>query len=201
MMEDRREPVARYVVFADGAVQRRFAEVAESTYQDLARLDEWAGPSTLELPDTERSHERRGLLRRASRETPVETLAVTSGLAAAGETGRDVPARIAAMGGCAAERDLSATMGRVVLELVRDLAGAAVGEQREHLAYRQTQRLAAELQALRVVLSEVGCQQPEGCVHLRPPEQWGRRVEDVEVAEVRAVLLELAERAESGANH
>lgn len=194
MTTDRRRPVARYVLFSDQAAQDRFAQMAEAAFQDLARLDQWAGQVSLELSAERKATPRRGLLRRTGAvERPRETLIVTGALAAAGEAGRDVPARVEAIGGCAAERKLAATMGRVVVELVRDLADVPVGEQRAHPAYRQTLRLAAELQALHALLAAVGCQPPFGCVRPRPPEQWGRRIEDVEITEVQAVLLEIAE--------
>lgn len=193
MTEDRRKPVARYVLFADAADHDRFAELAEASYQDLARLDQWTGKATLILSAPETVTTRKGLLRRAvQEELPPETVTVTAALAAAGETARDVPARIANLGGCGAERKLSATMGRVTLELVRDLAKVSLADQRLHPAYRQTLRLAAELQGLHAMLAANGCRDPFGCVRPRPPEQWGRRAEDVEIAEVRAVLQELA---------
>ena len=98
----------------------------------------------------------------------------------------------AALGGCAAERKLAATLGRVILELVRDLATVPLDDQRLHPACRQTLRLAGELQALHTLLVAAPCPDPFGCVRARQPEQWGRRTEDVEIAEVRAVLFELA---------
>jgi hypothetical protein len=190
---DRRKPVARYVLLGETAAQERFAEVAEAAYQDLARLDQWTGTATLALTAPRTATSRRRLLRRPAEERlPVPTVAVTGGLAAAGEAGRDEPGRIEDLGGCEAERKLAATMGRVVLELARDLAAMPVDEQRAHPAYRQTLRLAAELRALHTVLAADGCRDPFGCVRPRPPEQWGRRAEDVEITEVRAVLLELA---------
>jgi hypothetical protein len=194
MTEDRRKPVARYVLFSDESTQVRFAEIAETAFRDMSRLDQWAGKASLAVGDPEAATEKRGFLRRAARSAPQpDALTVTAGLAAAGEAGRDVPARIASLRGCHAEHELATRMGRVVLELARDLAGEPVDDQREHPAYRQTLRLAAELQAVHTVLEAVGCQSSAGCVRTRPPEQWGRRVEDVEVAEVRAVLLELAQ--------
>jgi hypothetical protein len=197
MNADRRKPVARYVLFTDGAVQDRFAGVAEATYADLARLDQWTGAASLELPGERTGTARRRLLRRtAERSAPSEVLAVTGALSAAGEAGRDLLPRVAELGGCEAERKLAATMSRVVLDLVRDLAQQPVDAQRSHPAYRQTLRLAAELQALHSLLATIGCGDPFGCVRVRPPEQWGRRAEDVEVAEVRAVLVELAVASE-----
>jgi hypothetical protein len=194
MTGDRREPVARYVLFADGSLQEQLAGIAEAAYQDLARVDQWSGRTTLALVPARKVTARRGLLRRPVEEhLPAESLTVTAALAAAGETGRDVPERVAALRGCEAERKLGETMGRAVLDLVRDLAGAPVEDQRAHPAYRQTLRLAAELQALHAILAAGGCRDPFGCVRPRPPEQWGRREEDVEVTEVRAVLLEIAE--------
>jgi len=195
MVTDRRRPVARYVLFADPAKQERFADVAEAAYQDLDRLDQWSGIATLTLPGAAETAEtkRRGLLRRAVEQVAaVEALTVTGALAAAGETARDLPERLAALGGCAAERKLAATLGRVILELVRDLATVPLDDQRLHPAYRQTLRLAGELQALHTLLVAAPCPDPFGCVRARQPEQWGRRTEDVEIAEVRAVLFELA---------
>jgi hypothetical protein len=195
--QDRRKPVARYVLFTDAADQDRFAELAEAGYQDLARLDQWSGKATVTLSTPETVTTRRGLLRRpVEAEVPAETAVVTAALAAAGEAGRDVPGRIAHFSGCEAERRLAETMGRVVLDLVRDLGEVPLADQRLHPAYRQTLRLAAELQALHAMLAANGCRDPFGCVRPRPPEQWGRRVEDVEIAEVRAVLLELAAAAD-----
>ncbi|SFC31507.1 hypothetical protein SAMN04487968_105141 [Nocardioides terrae] len=196
MLVDRRKPVARYVLFADPATQERFADVAEAAYQDLARVDQWSGTASLTLPaapseDTETK--RRGLRRRAVEHVAAaEVLTVTGALSAAGEAARDLPDRVVGLGGCAAERKLAATLGRVVLELVRDLAGVPLDDQRLHPAYGQTLRLAGELQALHTMLVAAPCPDPFGCVRARQPEQWGRRTEDVEIAEVRAVLLELA---------
>jgi len=194
--DDRRKPVSRYVLFPAAADQDRFAEVAEAGYRDLARLDQWSGRTTVTLSEPETVTTRRGLLRRSvEEEVPPETATVTGALAAAGEAGRDVPGRIARLAGCEAERRLADTMGRVVLELVRDLGDVPIADQRLHPAYRQTVRLAAELQGLHAMLAANGCRDPFGCVRPRPPEQWGRRAEDVEIAEVRAVLLELAAAA------
>ena len=197
MTADRRKPVARDVMFADPATQERFIAAADAAYHDLARLDQWSGavPLVLSTPPTAPQPVKRlGLRRRPAEEKAPEPeqLTVTGALAGAGEAGRDEPGRVEALGGCAAERKLAATMGRVVRELVRDLAGVPVDDQTRHPAYRQTLRLAAELWALRSVLSTTGCGDPFGCVRPRTPEQWGRRDEDVEIAEVRAVLLELA---------
>jgi hypothetical protein len=193
MNGDRRKPIARYVLFADEEAQGRFAVVAEAAYRDIARLAGWSGRVTVALSDPQRVVTRRGLLRRAvAEETPGESIVVTGALAAAGEVGRDEPARVEALGGCTAEGRLAGTMGRVVGELVRDLGRVPVDEQRAHPAYRQTLRLAAELQGLRTMLAETGCADPVGCVRLRQAEHWGRREEDVEVDEVRAVLRELA---------
>ena len=197
MNDDRRKPVARYVLFPSTADHERFAELAEAGYQDLARLDQWSGKATVTLSAPETVTTRRGLLRRSvEEEVPPETAIVTAALAAAGEAGRDVPGRITRLSGCEAERKLADTMGRVVLELVRDLGNVTLADQRLHPAYRQTLRLAAELQGLHAMLVANGCRDPFGCVRPRPPEQWGRRAEDVEIAEVRAVLLELAAAAD-----
>ncbi|HEY0888985.1 MAG TPA: hypothetical protein VGE38_05170 [Nocardioides sp.] len=195
---DRRKPLGRYVRFADDATQDRFAQAAEVRYHELARLDPWSGQVKVELPPEEPPRtvtERRGLLRRAhSYEVPPprETLLLSAALARAARDGLEVPDRMAALGGCRAGIDLAAGMGEVVVDLAKDLAPVAVPEQQTHPAYRQTLRLAAELRALYDTTAAVGCADPAGCVLARSPGQWGRREEDVEVAEVRTVLAQLA---------
>ncbi|MEX0426926.1 hypothetical protein AB3X52_04770 [Nocardioides sp. DS6] len=126
---------------------------------------------------------------------PAPTALVTPALAAADRAGSEVPQRVAGLGGCVAEAALAAAAGEVVLDLVRYLAGLQLSQQQAHPAYRQTVRLAAELEALHEVLAKVGCGEGSGCVRARAPMHWGRRAEDVEVAEVRAVLVRLAETA------
>lgn len=190
---DRRKPVARYVVFTDEESQAALTQAAEEIYRRLGQLDEWAGPTELALPTGTTVVRKRGLLRRPLVEEETERLAVSSGLAAAGRTALEVPPAVDELPGCPAGRMLAHSMGRVILELVRDLAASGhPTDQPGHPAYRQTMRLAAELQALHDVLAERGCQDPFGCVRARPPEHWGRRAEDVEVAEVRTVLAQLA---------
>jgi hypothetical protein len=193
---DRRKPVARYVRFADEATQAHFVEAADDAYQALAKADRWTASARFPMPSGETVTKRRGLLRRAV-EVPVAPVSVlvTPALAAACGAALDAPSRFAAIGGCDAGRRLAAVIAEVIVDLVRDLAALDIDEQRPHPAYTQTVRLASELDGLRRTTVELGCQDPAGCVALRPPEQWGRRIEDVEITEVRSVLLELAARA------
>lgn len=196
MTQDRRRPVARYVLFTDPTTQTRFAGVAEAAYQDLARLDQWNGVVMVDLPsrNTVVVVRRKGLLRRTVEEERAQTVTVgvTAALAEAMEAVTTVPRRLVGLGACEPQRALADAMAAVVLDLVRDLAEVEVGQQALHPAYRQTLRLAAELRALHDMVAQVGCENPVCCVRARPPEHWGRRVEDVEVAEVRAVLAQLA---------
>jgi hypothetical protein len=98
----------------------------------------------------------------------------------------------AAPGSCASASGVASVLASVDRELADDLMLLDPNEQAAHPAYRQTLRLAAELEGLREVVAEVGCTDPNGCVGIRSPERWGRRAEDVEVAEVKSVLLRLA---------
>lgn len=196
MTTDRRKPVARYVLFADEAVQARFVEIAEAAHQLLSKADRWTASGRLDVPSAETVTERRGLLRRTVEVTrPSVSMLVTPALAAAGRTALDVPSRFAETDRCGAARRVAEVMAEVVLDLIRDLAALDVAQQRPHAAYGQTLRLAAELDALARTTAEVGCQDPAGCVRLRQPEHWGRRAEDVEIAEVRSVLVDLAAKA------
>ena len=65
-----------------------------------------------------------------------------------------------------------------------------------HNAYRQTLRLASELEALRGIALTQNCSDTQPCVTVRELGHLERRVEDAEVAEVRSVLLQLARAAE-----
>lgn len=188
-------PVARYVQFRDQqTTQPAFVTHAEAAYDRLTRADAWTAESAIETSSDEAVAERRGLFRR-QQTRPVIRTPVTPALAEAHRLSRTEPAAMQTLEGCAAGRRLASLIGEVLGELVDDLAAMPVPEQKIHAAYRQTLRLAAELTALCEVTAELGCRDPLGCVALRSPEHWGRREEDVEVAEVRAVLLELAQAA------
>lgn len=195
MTTDRREPLARYVLFADMTTQARFVATAEEAYRTLVKADRWGAAASVTIGPATVVTERRGVLRRPVEVTlPAPTAPATPSLAAAAQAGEEVPGRVAALGGCTAEASLAAVMGDVVLDLVRDLARLLPSQQRDHPAHRQTLRLAAELEALATVLADVGCTDPSGCVTTRAPRHWGKRAEDVEISEVRAVLVQLAEK-------
>lgn len=199
MIGDRRRPVARYVQFRDEATQQRFIQAAERCYRLLAKTDAWRGETIVDVPSDATVTKRRGLLRRAEEvPAPPETVVLSAALAAASATAADVPARVAAVDGCAAGRGVAGAIAAVLRDLVHDLTPLPVADQRAHPAYTQTLRLAAELEAFGDLTAEVGCQDLDGCVGLRAPEHWGRRAEDVEVAEVRAVLVQLADKAALG---
>lgn len=198
---DRRRPVARYVVFSDPTTQAAFIAAAEAAYGTLVRASSWRGSVAFALPSSETVTvtERRGLRRRTLEQpAPPRVLSLAPGLAEAAGTALAVPAQLDDLGGCDAGRHLGRCLAEVVLDLVCDLGRLPAEEQPAHPAYRQTQRLAAELAALHRVSVAVGCRQPGGCVAARRPDQWGRRLEDVEVGEVQAVLLQLA-RSTAGA--
>lgn len=200
MRADRREPLARYVLFADTATQKRFIERAEAVHQELLTADRWGAVVAVPIGPDRTVTARRGLLRRSNEVTvSAPTAPVTPALAGAARIGAEAPARVASRaaerGGCAAEEVVATAMGQVVLDLVRDLAPLQPLHQRDHPAYGQTLRLTAELQALDDILAEVGCTAPSGCVVVRAADHWGKRAEDIEIAEVRAVLVQLAEKA------
>lgn len=171
---DRRAPVARYVVFRDEDVQTRFVTTSEAEYQRLLAADRFAGLAHVELSGAERVPA-----------TPALAMVARSVAGVPEELGSH-PTR------CAAAHRVAQVLAEVAGELVGDLAPLAPAEQGEHPAYRQTLRLGAELESLRSTSTEVDCTPPEACVALRAPERWGRRLEDVEVSEVRAVLLRLS---------
>lgn len=199
MIGDRRRPVARYVQFRDEATQQRFILGAEGCYRRLLKTDLWRGETAVELPTEGTVTQRRGLRRRAEAvPTPPPTVVRSAALATASAAATRVPPRIAAIEGCAAGRGVARAIAAVLADLVEDLTPLPATEQRAHPAYTQTLRLAAELEAFADVAAAVGCQDPTGCVGLRAPEHWGRRVEDVEVAEVRSVLVQLADKAALG---
>jgi len=196
MISNRRKPVARYVQFRDQeAMQQPFVERAEAAYAQLMRADGWNAEAMIDLPSEET--DRRGIFRRP-REAPAVRITVSPALAEAHRVAAQAPAEMNALAGCMAGRRLAALIAEVLGELVADLTPLDVTEQKTHPAYRQTLRLTAELTALVQVTDEVGCADPLGCVAVRGPQQWGRREEDVEVTEVRAVLLELAHAAARG---
>lgn len=192
---DRRKPVARYVEFGDEEFQERFVLLAESAYQRLAASDQFEGRSQIEVR-TPASTERRGLFKRPR--AHATEVPVTPALARVARAATDDPRALEPPNGCAASRRVAQTMASVATDLVRDLLVLDPAEQAAHPAYRQTLRLSAELEGVRTLVTELGCPNPAGCVGIRLPEHWGRRVEDVEVSEVRSVLHRLDTAGENG---
>lgn len=194
---NRRAAEARYVRFHDEeGRQRPFVQLAEDAYTRLARADAWTTEETIDLQSPQTTIERRGLFRRP-REVARLSVAttVTLVLAEAHRVAETVPAAMSAADGCDAGRQVAALVGEVLGELVASLAVMPVAAQRGHAAYRQTMRLTAELTALAQVTEQLGCADPHGCVELLRPEPGGRRQEDVEVTEVRSVLLQRTKAA------
>lgn len=193
---DRRKPIARYVEYGDESVQTRFIALAESAYQLLAKADKLEGVGQVELRGTPgQASSRRGLFRRAPAGTVVPT---TPALAIAAYTIGEAPGEVrSAETTCDAASRVAMRLATVANDLVRDQLSLEPTEQAAHPAYQQTLRLTSELQALRDLVAQVGCTDPFGCVGIRSPESWGRRIEDIEVTEVRAVLLHLAGTAAS----
>ena len=195
---DRRKPVARYVQFADDDVQARFTATAETAYQRLVGLDRDAVHSQVELPadpPKPAANGRRGLFRRPPPPPAPDRLVVptTAALAKVARTASGTPAEVkSSPNGCTSSHRVAQLLATVATDLVGELLALDPAEQAAHPAYRQTLRLAAELEGLRDTITHVPCTDSSTCVGIRPPEHWGRRTEDVEIAEVRAVLLRLA---------
>jgi hypothetical protein len=178
---DRRQPAARYVEFGDEDIQAQFIGAAEDAYRRLVHSDRFAVLGQVELPSA-----RRGLFRRP----PGRVVATTAALASVARTASEIPGEVkSSPNGCTSSHRVAQLLATVATDLVHDLLVRSPAEQAAHPAYRQTLRLAAELEGVRDIVTHVSCTSPEACVALRPPEHWGRRAEDVEVAEVRAVLL------------
>jgi len=194
---DLRKPVARYVEFGDEDIQARFIAAAENAYRRLVASDRFAVLGQVELPSappTPASRGRRGLFRRPPPPAPGRVVVpTTAALARVARTASDTPGEVkSSPNGCTSSHRVAQILATVVTELVHDLLALDPAEQAAHPAYRQTLRLAAELEGIRDTVTHVRCTNPDACVGIRPPEHWGRRVEDVEVNEVRAVLLRLA---------
>jgi hypothetical protein len=188
---DRRKPVARYVEFGDEEVQARFIAAAEDAYQGLVASDSFEGLSQVELRSAP-SPQRRRLFRRPP-PAPGRAVPATPALARVARAASDTPRELeSSPNGCTSSRRVARILAAVATDLVRDLLALHPAEQALHPAYRQTLRLAAELDGVRDIVTQVGCTDPDGCVGIRLPEHGGRRVEDVEVSEVRAVLHRLA---------
>ncbi len=188
---ERRRPVARYVEFGDEHLQERFIGLQEAAFQTLLAADvaETSGQVELRSPVPET---RRGVFRRAPQAVS-QVVTTSPALARVAWTAAHAPGEVAAApNACTSSRRVADMLSAVATDLVRDLLPLSPEDQVAHPAYRQTLRLAGELQALVSTVNASPCTNTDGCVGIRPPEHWGRRAEDVEVAEVRAVLLQLA---------
>jgi hypothetical protein len=185
---DRRKPVARYVEFGDEDIQARFIAAAENAYQGLVASDSFEGLGQVELPTAPPG--RRGLFRRPP--APGRFVTTTAALAKVARAASDTPGEVkSSPNGCTSSHRVAQTLANVTSELVRDLVALDPAEQAAHPAYRQTLRLAAELEGVRDTVTHVKCTNPDACVGIPSPDYSGRRVEDVEVSEVRAVLHRL----------
>ncbi|HET7689204.1 MAG TPA: hypothetical protein VFK41_02410 [Nocardioidaceae bacterium] len=189
VLQDRRKPVARYVEFGDADTQERFIDVAEAAYQALVAADTFEGHGQIEVRTAPAPEKK---LFRKAQPAPSRMMPTTPALSRAVQTASAVRAAFEAPGSsCRSSLRVAQGLSTVLSELALDLLQLTPAEQAGHPAYRQTLRLAAELSGLRDVHAEPGCTNPDGCVGIRLPEHWGRRIEDVEVAEVRSVLHKL----------
>ncbi len=188
---DRRRAAARYLEFGDAELQKRFITAAERAHAALVGSDSWGTTAQIEAEPERRSWAAK--LRRPRRETAATTVVSTPALAMVNEIATNAPAELTASDhSCRAARDVALVMAGVTSELVGDLAALPLEQQAAHSAYRQTLRLAAELEALRGIGLTHNGSDGEPCVRVRELEHLDRRIEDLEVAEVRSVLLQLS---------
>ncbi len=192
---DRRRPTARYAEFSDTNDQAQFVNAAERSYRSLVGSDAWGSDTPIEVGT--QGPGARGSLFRRGRPAPTRTAPGTLALARVHQIAIGTPRELAASPrGCAASESVALILARVTADLEHDLLALTPHQQAAHPAYRQTLRLAAELEALGSIVATHRCSGNDGCVNLCPPERLDRRVEDAEVAEVRAVLLQLARVAQ-----
>ena len=192
---DRRRAAARYLEFADADVQRQFVSAAGRAHAALVGSDSWGATTQIEADPEPRSWKAR--LRRPRQAAAASVVQSTPALAMAHEIAMTAPAELAASAStCRASRDVARVLADVTKELVRDLSALPLEQQAVHNAYRQTLRLASELEALRGIALTQSCPDAQPCVAVRELGHLDRRVEDAEVAEVRSVLLQLARAAE-----
>ena len=195
---DRRRPVARYVEFRDLPAQHHLTAAAEHSYRALVGSDNWGGTASIQDRTTPPPPARKGLFRRSRPPAAPAMLPTTQAFARVDQLTVTIPRELQeSPNGCSASRDVVRILASVASDLVRELLALTPDQQAAHPAYRQTLRLAAELEGLHDVILTRPCTDPDGCVSIKPPGHLDRRVEDAEVAEVRAVLLQLARTAES----
>ena len=130
-------------------------------------------------------------MRLPRQETAAPVLQSTPALTMVHEIVTNAPGELTASASCPAARHVAHVMVNVTSELVRDLAAPPPAQQAVHPADRQTLRLASELVALRGIALTHDGSNIEPCVRVRELEHFDHRIEDVEVAEVRSVLLQL----------
>ncbi len=197
---DRRKPVARYVEFRDLDAQRVLTASAERAFHSLVKSDDWAGTFQIEAPTAPPPPTTRKVqFRRPRSPVAAPMVRTTPALARVHQLSTDIPRELeASPNGCAASRAVAQVLASVAGDLVRDLVALTPEQQAGHPAYRQTLRLAAELEGLRDVVASQPCTGPDGCVGIVAAGHLDRRVEDAEVAEVRSVLLQLARTAAQG---
>ena len=193
---DRRRPASRYVEFRDLPAHQRCSTAAERSYRALAASDGFGAPGRIEVPPSDGSA---GTSRfRWGRRPAAQLVEVTPALARVDQLTREaLRETVESPNACPASSQVARLLAGVTSELVRDLAVLPPDEQGTHPAYRQTLRLAAELDGVRDTVTGLGCTASGSCVGIRPPDRLDRRVEDAEVAEVRSVLNQLARASDA----
>ncbi len=200
---DRRKPSVRYVEFRDIHAQQLLATAADRAYKALVGSDNWAGGiAEIASPKAPLPIARKVRFRRSERPATLPMVATTPALARVVQLVADtLPLLAASPNGCSASRGVAQILASVASELVGELVALTPEQQAAHPAYRQTLRLAAELEGLGDVVRTRTCTEADACVVIRAPGHLDRRVEDAEVAEVSAVLLQLAGAAGADPPH
>jgi len=195
---NRRKAVVRYVEFRDVHAQQLLLAAAEHAYQALVGSDTWGGIAQIEARTAPAPPARKVLFRRPRRPAALPMVPTTPALARVDHLTANTPRELeASPNGCSASHGVAQILASVASDLVRELVALPPDQQAAHSAYRQTLRLAAELEGLRDVVLTQTCTDLDACVGIRSPGHLDRRVEDAEVAEVLAVLLQLARAAEA----
>ena len=163
---DRRRPTARYAEFRDTDDQSQFVKAAEHSYRSLVGSDAWGSDIPIEVGT--QGPQARGSLFRRRRPSPARTARGTLALARVHQIAIGTPRELAASPhGCAASESLALILARVTADLERDLLALTPHQQAAHPAYRQTLRLAAELEALGSIVATHRCSGNDGCVGFR----------------------------------
>ncbi|MBK8470060.1 MAG: hypothetical protein WAR57_10655 [Candidatus Phosphoribacter sp.] len=196
---DRRKPAVRYLEFRDLHSLQQLAVAADRTFKALLESDNWGGGITkLQPPEAPTPTVRRSFFRRPQPPAAIAPVMTTPALARVAQCVASIPAELdASPNGCSASRGVAHLLATVAGQLVGELQALTPEQQAAHAAYRQTLRLGAELEGLREVVLARPCTDTQACVVIREPGHLDRRVEDAEVAEVSAVLRQLAGGAEA----